>query len=196
VTAWSYGQQVRGRVAIVCVPLNVLKDIDFDPALSLEKLNVSKEGLACTGIKVWVLARGVASGFSACGKGAGLDMLWSERSLDGDVSLLVGYGPDAELLDISDRTAVQAAVSAFLPDAEVLACAGHDWRHDRYAQETWAVFRPGQITRYEPHLRLPESRLLFGGSHTAFRWPGFIDGAIESGFRTASEANALLAGLE
>src|SRR5579863_5601406 len=68
-----------------------------------------------------------------------------------------------------------------LPDAEVLAICGHDWRRDPYSLETWAVFRPGQISRDEQHLRASEGRIFFAGAHTALRWTGFIDGAIESG---------------
>jgi monoamine oxidase len=105
---------------------------------------------------------------------------------------MAGYGSDATALDIGDRGAVQRAVRSFLPDAEVLAICGHDWRRDPYSLETWAVFRPGQITRDEQHLRASEGRIFFAGAHTALRWTGFIDGAIESGIRAAQETLALL----
>jgi monoamine oxidase len=105
---------------------------------------------------------------------------------------MAGYGSDAAALDISDPSAVQAAVRSFVPDAEVLAMAGHDWRRDPYSLETWAVFRPGQIRRCEADLRRTEGRFMFAGAHTALRWTGFIDGAIESGTRAAREAVAFL----
>ena len=62
-----------------------------------------------------------------------------------------------------------------------------------YARGTWNHFRPGQIMRYETALRATEGRLVFAGSHTALLWPGFIDGAVESGLRAGAEAAALLA---
>jgi monoamine oxidase len=34
---------------------------------------------------------------------------------------------------------------------------------------------------------VPEGRVHFAGAHTALRWPSFMDGAIESGHRVASE---------
>jgi monoamine oxidase len=83
-------------------------------------------------------------------------------------------------------------VRSFIPGAKVLAICGHDWRHDPYSLETWAVFRPGQISRDERQLRTAEGRLVFAGAHTALRWTGFIDGAIESGIRAADEASAFL----
>jgi monoamine oxidase len=192
VTVDARDQTLRGRVCVVCVPVNVLKDIIFVPALSEAKLAISGEELACTGTKVWMVARHVPVGLSACGAGAGLHLVWVDRRLDNDTVLLVGYGPNADELDISDKSAVEAALRSFVPNAEVLECAGHDWRHDPFSKETWAVFRPGQITQYERPLREREGRLIFGGSHTALRWPGFIDGAIESGFRVAAEAEDLL----
>jgi monoamine oxidase len=192
VTVWANGRELRARAVVVCIPANVLQDVEFEPPLSEAKLALSKEGLACTGTKVWAIATGVPAGFSGCGRGAGLDMVWADRLLGHDLTLVVGYGPDSDMLDIHDEAAVGRALQAFVPSAEVRECAGHDWRHDPYSKETWAVFRPGQITRYEQALRNPEGRIIFGGSHTARRWPGFIDGAIESGFSAATQADRIL----
>ena len=182
----------RARTAIVAVPLSVWKNIDFQPALSAGKMRLSKEELACGGVKVWAVVRGASRDFFAVGRGAGLDWLESEGTVIGDGVLMAGYGSDATALDIGDRDAVQRAVRSFLPDAEVLAICGHDWRRDPYSLETWAVFRPGQITQGEQHLRASEGRIVFAGSHSALRWTGFIDGAIESGIRAAQETVALL----
>ena len=81
---------------------------------------------------------------------------------------------------------------AFLPGAELLDHTAHDWAGDPYARGTWNHFRPGQVMRYETALRAGEGRLVFAGSHTALLWPGFIDGAVESGLRAGAEAAALL----
>jgi monoamine oxidase len=182
----------RGRTAIVTVPLSVWKNIEFQPALSAGKTRLSMQELACVGVKVWAVVRGAPRDFFAVGRGAGLDWLESEGTVIGDGVLMAGYGSDATALDIGDRGAVQRAVRSFLPEAEVLAICGHDWRRDPYSLETWAVFRPGQITRDEQHLRASEGRIFFAGAHTALRWTGFIDGAIESGIRAAQETLALL----
>ena len=182
----------RARLGIVAVPLNVLKHITFDPPLSEGKRRLSAEELACNGVKVWVLVKGAPRDFFAVGRGAGLDWLESEGTMIDGAALMAGYGSDAGQLDIGNQRAVQAAVRSFVPEAEVLATCGHDWRHDPYSLETWAVFRPGQITRGERDLRRREGPFIFAGSHTALRWTGFIDGAIESGMRAAREASALL----
>ena len=65
-----------------------------------------------------------------------------------DGILLVGFGPDAKGLNVSDENSVRTAVRRLLPDAEVLAAKGHDWVADPYSKGTWPVFRPRQLTRY------------------------------------------------
>lgn len=47
---------------------------------------------------------------------------------------------------------------------------------------------PGTLTRYGPSLRRPVGPLHWAGTETATRWAGYIDGAVESGHRTAAEA--------
>ena len=184
--------EFHGNAAIVAVPLGVLKHIEFQPTLNLGKRRLSMEELACVGVKVWAVVRGAPRNFFAVGRGAGLDWLESEGTVIDDGVLMAGYGSDATALDPGDHTAVQRAVRSFLPDAEVLAICGHDWRHDPYSLETWAVFRPGQISRDERQLRASEGRIAFAGAHTALRWTGFIDGAIESGMRAAHETSEFL----
>ena len=41
-------------------------------------------------------------------------------------------------------------------------------------------------------LRARDGRLVFAGAHTALLWPGFIDGAVESGLRAAVDVRELL----
>lgn len=183
----------EAEVAVLAVPANVMKSIDFQPALSAPKMALSREELACAGTKVWAAVHGVSKDFSGCGLGEGLDMLWSEGTeLEDGSMLMVAYGTDIAALDLSDRADVERAIRAFVPEAKVTGIASHDWRRDPFALETWAVFRPGQIMKYDSDMRVPEGRIFFAGSHTAMRWPGFIDGAIESGIRAAKEATQRL----
>ena len=108
-----------------------------------------------------------------------------------DSALLVCFSPDPSLAR-AGHDEVERAIRVFLPDAELLDHASHDWTEDPYARGTWNVFRPGQIMRYETALRAAEGRLVFAGAHTALLWPSFIDGAVESGIRAGAEAGALL----
>ena len=106
-------------------------------------------------------------------------------------ALLVCFSPDPELAR-AGHDEVEAAIRAFLPGAELIEHTAHDWEADPFARGTWTVFRPGQIMRYETALRAREGRLVFAGAHTALLWPGFIDGAVESGLRAAADVRELL----
>jgi monoamine oxidase len=186
-------EPLEARVAVITVPPEPLGAIDFQPGVSAARRELAAEGLANKGLKVWALARNVPENLSACGAAPGLDTLWASGLTDEGHTLLVGYGPDADQLDGDDTGAVQESVRAFAPEAHIVASTWHDWTHDPYALGTWDVFRPGQISRHERALRTPEERLVFAGSYTAHAWPGFIDGAIESGYRAAAQAAQILA---
>jgi len=181
----------EARTVVVTIPSGVLGQVEFEPALGDAKLRAVRESHAGTGVKVWAIVRGAPGHWLALGRGPGLDIAWTMGE-DEAGSLVVGFGRDSGALDPNERAAVQRAIGAYLPDAEVTACTGYDWTTDRYALGTWPSFRPGQITRDERALSAPEGRIVFAGAETARRWPTYIEGAIESGFRAAREIADLL----
>jgi monoamine oxidase len=54
------------------------------------------------------------------------------------------------------------------------------------------MYAPNQLTRYLREAREVRGRVLLPGSDLADGWVGFVDGAIESGYRAAREVAALL----
>jgi monoamine oxidase len=184
----------RAAAAVVALPMNCLGDVPFDPPLADGKLAAARARHAGHGSKVWALVREAPPSFFGLGwrGGKGFDFVGTEQILE-DSALLVCFSPDPSLAHAS-HDEVERAIRAFLPEAELLEYAAHDWADDPYARGTWNAFRPGQIMQYETALRAGEGRLVFAGSHTALLWPGFIDGAVESGLRAGGEARALLAG--
>ncbi|QXJ24402.1 FAD-dependent oxidoreductase [Actinomadura graeca] len=180
------GGAATARRVLITVPLGVLQDIHFEPALAPAKLAISKENHAGQGQKIWALARGVPEDLSGYGWGTDFDYVGAMRTLPEGV-LLVCFAPGGHHVDGDDPAAVRRAVRQFAPAAEIVATATHDWVHDEWSRGTWTTFRAGQITAHEGHLATPEGRVHFAGAHTAHRWPGFIDGAIDSGRRAAAE---------
>jgi monoamine oxidase len=69
----------------------------------------------------------------------------------------------------------------------LLASHAVTWESDPWALGGYAVFKP----TYDPELRgwlaRPHARTYFAGEHTAYRWQGYMSGAIESGLRVARE---------
>jgi monoamine oxidase len=66
------------------------------------------------------------------------------------------------------------------------------WTSDPWTHGSYAAFEPGQYTRYWGFVGRPEGRLLFGGEHTAQSAQGFLEGAVRSGERCATEAARLI----
>ncbi len=68
------------------------------------------------------------------------------------------------------------------------------WRGDRYVRGSYAAFLPGQYTRFYGFAGRPERGIHFAGEHTATRYQGFLEGAVESGQRAAAEVHSALTG--
>ena len=186
VTVAFDGGTARAERVLVTVPIGVLKDIAWEPALPDDKLAASRENHAGQGQKVWALATGVPADLSGYGWGTSFDYVGAmHESPQGTV--LVCFAPEHDRVDAGDLADVQRAVREYAPEAVVLDAATHDWVHDEFSYGTWATFRAGQFAKYEQALARPEGRVHFTGSHTATRWRAFIDGAIESGKRGAAE---------
>jgi len=63
------------------------------------------------------------------------------------------------------------------------------WEHEPFARGAYAYFAPGQMATLGPHLATIEGRVHFAGCHTS-AWPGWMQGALDSGRRAANEVIA------
>jgi monoamine oxidase len=185
------GGDVRAKAAIVAVPLNALRAIAFDPALPDDKRAAIALGQASRGIKIMLRVRGERLMQNAIAPGHPFGYLDSEELDDDGTQLMIGFGPDAERCDATDRAAVQGQLDAILPGYELLGATAHDWLADEFSRGTWAIHRPGWYEHHHAAMRRPEPGLVFAGSDLADGWAGFIDGAIESGLRAGAAAVAL-----
>ncbi|GAA1694872.1 flavin monoamine oxidase family protein [Fodinicola feengrottensis] len=177
------------RQVIVTVPVNALAGIDFEPALPPLIGAAVAERLASRGLKTWIKVRGEVEPFTAYAPASnGLTWLRSEfpaTGPDGD-TIFVAFGPDAAVLDPNDLAGVTNAVHRWRDDLEILEVTGHHWVADEFSRETWPMLQPGQLTSYLAALQAGHGLVRFAGSDYATAWAGFIDGAIESGLRTAA----------
>jgi monoamine oxidase len=182
---------VTAGAAIVTLPLHALRGIDVE--LSAGKRAAIAAGQVSRGCKAWIRLRGEHAPFVALG-GADWPITFLQAEyVEGGDTLVVGFGPDAAAIDLTDVAAVQQEVRRLLPEADVLDVAAHDWVADPYAAETWPMQRAGQLTASLAELQRPEGRLVLAGSDYANGWAGFIDGAIESGLRAAGTVATMLA---
>jgi monoamine oxidase len=181
------GQVLAARRVVLTLPQNILGDLDISPPLNDGKLAASREKTASRGTKVWIRVRGPITPFFAYSRATDPLTVVRTEYIGDDDAVLVGFGADSTRLDVTDRDAVQRALTVWRYDLEVLEVTGHDWMSDPYSQETWMMNRPNQVTRYLTAQQAPEGVLHFAGSDIANLWAGFIDGAIETALRAARE---------
>jgi monoamine oxidase len=115
--------------------------------------------------------------------------------------VLLGFidGDDARRL--SDSSASHRANAALQSYATLFGDAA---AHPRtYFDQVWeretytggcpvGLAPPGVLTEYGPALRRPVGRIHWAGTETATVWVGYMDGAVQSGHRAASEVLAEL----
>lgn len=64
----------------------------------------------------------------------------------------------------------------------------HNWLEERWSRGCYVGFTPpGVLTGFGPALRAPNGRIHWAGTETATRWAGYMDGALQSGERAATE---------
>lgn len=178
------GEELKAKYVVMAAPLNVLNDISYSPAISTIKQKAFKQGHTGSGIKIYIKVKGKHPIIFANGtEDMALNYLWTEY--DDDDQILVGFGKDPELLDVYDDEAIQAAVRKYLPTAEVIESFSYDWNIDPYSKGTWCMYPPGMLTNAFKDMNTPEGPVHFAGADFAYGWRGFIDGAIESGARSA-----------
>lgn len=72
--------------------------------------------------------------------------------------------------------------------SEFLIGYSHNWSQFPYSGGAFVMYKPDQIRELGEYIGKPEGRIHFGGSHSSTT-PGWIQGAIEAGIRTAYEVN-------
>ena len=189
VVTTAAGDRIKARRVVLTLPQNILGELDVSPGLCAEKRAATKEKTASKGVKVWIRVRGPIKPFFAYSSADHPLSVARTEYVGDDDAVLVSFGADSRRISPHDIDAVRAALRVWRDDLEVLEVTGHDWMADPHSQETWLIQQPNQLTRYFPAQQRSEGVLHFAGSDYANIWAGFIDGAIESGVRTAREIN-------
>jgi monoamine oxidase len=198
----SDGIQTITADRVICtLPFPVLKDIEVSPAFSEDKQRAINE-LKLTPVtrtylqfrtRVWEQA-----GFS----GYGLSDLPIQNTYsptltqEGKSGILTSYAGGQRALDLSamsesDRQSFVLRQMGNLfsgLDSRYLGGTSEIWHEELFARGAFAYFEPGQMTTLLPIAQRPEGRVHFAGEHTSV-WHGWMNGALESGNRTAVEVN-------
>ncbi len=173
---------LKASRVIFANPFSTLRHIDVRPTVSAGKARVIAEMPYYQATRVLCQCR---------------TRFWEGDRLSGaartdDPAEIWDATPDRDLdagvlTSTSSGDARRALVRAFPRLArEIEREAAVSWATEPWARGAFAVFHPGQMTAFASDLSRPEGRLHFAGEHTS-RWSGWMEGALESGERVASE---------
>lgn len=185
------GGTTEARLVVCALPLPILADVEFDPPLHPLRMEAAQARNGREGSKTWAVLRNAPEGLFAEGRTPGLHQMAAFEQVE-DGLLVYAFGPPDEWLNGDDREEVEKRMREFLPEVEVVRSAAHDWSQDPFTKGAWSHYAPGEIRRFERVLRESEGRVVFAGGETALRYCGYIEGAVESGFRAAADAVGLL----
>ena len=142
------GSTLSAAAAVIALPLNVWRDVAFDPPLSEAKARAAASGHPGHVTKVLAMVRGVPAEVRAISCDTPLAAFVAMPSTTDEARLIVGFSRDGAL-DPTDAEAVGAAIRAFLPESEVVVSHGHDWTADPFARGTWARASTGLADRWD-----------------------------------------------
>ncbi|MFF0457994.1 flavin monoamine oxidase family protein [Nocardia africana] len=200
------GVTVRARRAVIAVPPPLVARIRFAPGLPGDRDQLVQRMPMGRVIKVNVAYDEPfwrAEGWSgqANSDRRALGTVFDNTPSAGGPGVLVGFleGRHADTgarLSLADRRALvlEDLAGYFGPRARTpIDYIEKDWAEEEYSRGCYGAFTtPGTLTRFGPALRRPIGSLHWAGTETATRWPGYIDGAAESGHRAAEEINSAL----
>jgi monoamine oxidase len=206
VTLEQRGQidEIRGEYLVVALPATTLREVTFEPALpeAQQRAIASLRYGQATRLLLQFARRFWRRATRPAAYGTDLDVgaVWDgNEEQDGErgiLTLLAGGRASAALqstLATGGAAAVVPAIKWMGAPARLTGCQSVVWDDDPWVRGGYAVFDAGYDPRLRDCLTRPAGRVVFAGEHTAMRWQGYMNGALESGMRAAAEIRALRA---
>ncbi|MDB6043900.1 MAG: amine oxidase [Gammaproteobacteria bacterium] len=197
-------QQSLQSDAIICtIPFSILKTIEIHPRFTSLKHQAMDQLRYAPVVKVALQTKSRywqqqgLSGFAEMDHSA---EIWSpgwDRPGRSGILQLYQEGERALQLDqmSEDARLMYAAdfVGRVFPGLQADRERGvsFSWQHNEWARGAYSELRPGQVFAFSPVLASREGRIHFAGEHTSAE-PGWMQGALASGYRAAKEVNEIV----
>jgi len=193
--------QFQARFVIVAVPPLLAGRIDYQPRLPAQRDHLTTRmpmGSVIKYIAVYEKAFWREGGFSgeAFSDTGPTVTTFDDTSPDGTQPALVSFS-DGEVARVWSRHSPEERKQAVLAEfvrffgpqaSRPVAFVEKNWLEDPWSRGCYVgVMGPGTMTSWGPALREPCGRIHWSGTETATDWMGYIEGAIQSGYRAADE---------
>jgi monoamine oxidase len=206
VTVYADKLTVKGKRVIVAIPPNLAGRISYSPGVPALRDQLTQR------MPVGSLIKTIAVYDRPFWRDQGLNgqansdlgpvkVTFDASPASGTPGVLLGFIDADDARQLSDLPAAERASRALASCARYFGSQA--LRPRTYFDQVWdreiftggcpvGVMPPGVMTEYGRALRAPVDRIHWAGTETATVWTGYMDGAIQSGQRAASE---VLAGL-
>ena len=207
VMASNAAGHVEGKRIIVAVPPLLAGRIEYEPALPLQRQQLTQRAPMGSVIKCQVVydvpfwrAEGLSG--QATGDGEGSRVVFDNSPPSGSPGVLLAFleGDEARRLGGEPghvrRDAVVRSLTRYFGPRASAPAAYHelDWQRERWTGGCYGtLFGPNVWTRYGPALAAPAGPIHWAGAETSPVWCGYMDGAVRSGERAAAAVLAELA---
>jgi monoamine oxidase len=202
-TTRSGVETVEGDALICAIPFSVLRRVEVSPPWPKDKDDAIRELRYDPATRVYLqLAdrRWEAKGLNGFAVTDFPDEIWHPtHDQPGRSGILMSYGcgsrarafgerPDPERVKVT-RERFEQAFEGLAPTQRHHSFV---WDDEEWNRGAISLHAPGQLTRFAEVAGRREGRVWFAGEHLS-AWPGWMQGALDSGNRVADEINQISA---
>jgi hypothetical protein len=173
------GRSLEARGAVLALPFNTLREIDFGGALHPLQKKAATRGHDGRAVKLWLQLKGLKHGYLATGGLGAIQWLFAPYAAQNGSVLAVGFGLDDGSWHPDRYADVAAAAERLAPGAELIGWDWHDWCADPFARGTWLSV-PARDADLTPQTWQRTGRLVFATSDIAPEAAGWFEGAMSS----------------
>jgi monoamine oxidase len=201
VTVQSRTLEVEAKRVIVAIPPTLAGRIEYSPALPAARDQLTQRLPQGTLIKVTAVYerpfwRDAGLNGTAVSYAGPANVTFDDSPQDGSAGVIFGFvgGDEARSFMRRSQAGRRAAVLAnFTTYFGSQAAHPRSYFETNWTREVWtrgcpvAIAGPGTLLAYGPALRKPVGRIHWAGTETSTYWNGYMDGAVRSAKRAASE---------
>jgi monoamine oxidase len=199
-------RELRGKQVIVAVPPALSGRIDYEPLLGFQRDQLTQRmgmgaltKVAASYDKPWWREKGLNGTAVSTDGLVSATFDDSPNRSDGPGVIFGFVGGDscrayAKLTQSERQSKILNEFQTFFDDSRALNTTAYF--DTTWANEQWTrgcpvgICGPGLLLAYGDQLRAPQGRIKWAGTETSNYWNGYMDGAVRSGERAASEALA------
>ncbi|WP_284036720.1 NAD(P)/FAD-dependent oxidoreductase [Neobacillus sp. 114] len=197
--------EVLADKVILAIPFKIIKTIDFENASfrELKKMAIEELGM---GVNTKLQAQFAQRFWNDLGNNGetftdvGYQQTFeSSRAQQGTSGILVNYmgGEAAAKLSALSATEKKAAAKDFLDKLDLILPGStrywngmvtvDRWHSNQWSKGAYSYWKVGQYTKFAGIVGEREGNIFFAGEHTSINYPGYLNGAVESGERASKE---------